>query len=135
MSDQAAYQISLPYLAGLFDGEGCVGIYRAGRKAGRMAVRVEMGVTYLPVLTAIQEFLGYGQITPRGGRGGCDKQLWRYGISDRRRVLEFLKTVEPYLHEKREQVQLVLDHLERGLPDSVAAARCREMKRFEFRAC
>jgi hypothetical protein len=142
------------YFAGLFDGEGSVGIYRGSNGKGTnekkfYAVRLAVVGTHMPMIRAAYEHFGVGLFTtqkrqkliqsPRGqysvketdGAKLC-KQGWKWGVTDQRGVRTVLTRVVPYLIEKRRQAEIVLDYLDGKLDGEAAIELCRSAKRFEF---
>ena len=96
------------YLAGLFDGEGYVGVqyvkaYKNGKRYKRLSVHVTQ--QRREVLDWIQEQLGYGTI--HKGSVSSGGQIWRYHVSYRQ-AEKFLKTVLPYLKVKLEEASEAL---------------------------
>lgn len=111
------------YLAGLFDGEGCVGIYSNG--VGYLACSVQIELKYLPVLEQIAEQFG-GYIYSRDSR---DTHQW---CSRKRSIVEnFLTTVAPHLHEKKAQADLALLWLQ-GVIGAEARDMMKELKVIAF---
>lgn len=103
--------LSLEYLAGYFDGEGTVGIYkvRSGKGEG-FALHVIIANTYLPILVEIQEQFG-GKIfasehtSPQGYARRTMHHLRFTGASAR----NFLGQIYPHLREKKEQAELAIN--------------------------
>jgi hypothetical protein len=97
--------ISWAYIAGFFDGEGCIGIYPAptGRST-RVLVEMCQAEPREQVLFEIQEFLeaqGISfthRVTPAKGR--C-KPVHKIYTVNRAVASEFLKQIEPFLRVKR----------------------------------
>jgi LAGLIDADG-like domain len=137
--------ISAQYLAGLFDGEGCVVIMRTNFPGGRVGycVRVSVSNTYKPVLQEVREEFG-GSLSGRRPDGNRNKlTLWTWRASGRDSIV-FLRRVYPYLHVKREQALLAFEFQEhadrtgRKLSAEVIALRdtlverMKSLKRVEF---
>ena len=141
------------YAAGLFDGEGTVGIYAVGnsqpKNKGRWwSVKLAIAGAHKPMIEAIAGHMRVGsfttqkrqslQVTPSGrvyGDGGrlC-KQGWRWFVTSRSEVRQVLVRLMPYLIEKRAQAQLVLDFIDGKLDGAAAAKQCKRAKRLTFSA-
>ncbi len=134
------------YVAGLFDGEGSVGIYRSGGSRGSWySARLSIVGVHRPMIEAVYQHIGMGlfttqkrqslQRTPRGDYGDgarlC-KQGWRWMVTSRSEAEAVLRRLLPYLHEKREQVEVVLEFLVGRLSGKEAETRCKAAKRFNF---
>lgn len=89
----------LSYIAGLFDGEGCI------RYSDR-SLRVSITSCYPVHLHKIMDLLGMGRISkhpPSGNRRTCFK-LCMDGVT----ALAFIKLIRPYLIEKAYQADLAM---------------------------
>lgn len=97
--------ISLEYLAGFFDGEGCVAVYRIKTA---YILRVQITQNRSPDTEAIFNYLvsqfggSYGNLTPSSYK---DKLGYRLS-SDKACVL--LKSLMPFLILKREQAEMAV---------------------------
>src|SRR5947207_7951885 len=89
---------SVQYLAGIFDGEGCLCIIKAGKSG--LHARLSIGNTCLPLLQSIQADWG-GIISPMVSRRLQNYRLDLYKHED---LLKFLKEIQPYLFVKKAQV-------------------------------
>jgi hypothetical protein len=97
-------KISWQYVAGFFDGEGCIGMYPDPKyRSTRVLVQMSQAEPQEQVLYEIQEFLSTHGISfttrvvkPEGNRKPCH-QLYTV---NRVVASEFLKQVEPYLRVK-----------------------------------
>lgn len=101
----------LAYLAGLFDGEGCVSIVhhrRKNRKGGAMYHELYIGIanTYWPVIDWVHKSLGYGTIHKKRAAGmpGARKDIW-YWETANRKAEQFLALIRPYLKIKVAQAE------------------------------
>lgn len=97
------------YLAGFFDGEGCIGVYANGRKDGyNLSVQITQNKTKdsTPLLKLILKEFG-------GSLSDTSKKAWIYQCSGEKAV-RFLKFLMPALRLKREQAQMAVDwHINR----------------------
>lgn len=130
----------IAYLAGFFDGEGCVSILRFAEKrraatyfAYRLQVRI--GNTNLEVLEWIQSKFGgtiYDQVRSVPGNR---KPFWAWHTSGHK-AKTFLEMIEPFVIVKRRQIQVALQFLSLGRHQHVPAARaalCGQMAELNFR--
>ncbi|MCA1841303.1 MAG: hypothetical protein LC723_13435 [Actinobacteria bacterium] len=113
------------YLAGLFDGEGCVGYYNRGITKGVAyhSASVSICMTDLRPIQWVLDVVGYGAISfsekPESRRKVCSWQL-----TNQKQIRELLAALRPYLKLKAEQVDVLLalyeveDQLPKG-PGSV----------------
>jgi hypothetical protein len=98
------------YLAGIFDGEGCVGYYkrRGSRTKYSYVSMVLITQSDFRLMLWLEEKIGFGSVTSRAG-----KKHFEYHWQDNKKsdVVEFLEAIEPYLLLKREQARVLLKHL------------------------
>ncbi len=137
--------MEMAYIAGLFDGEGSVGIYKSTNgKSSRIYYSAKLSIvgTHKPMIEAVYKKFDIGSFTtqkrqavhrtPRGPVLG--KQGWRWSVTDRNGVHRVLLAIRPYLIEKADQVDIVLAYLEGAYNGEEASAMCKEAKQFEFSA-
>jgi hypothetical protein len=99
--------ISDQYMAGLFDGEGCVSVIlrrSKGHEYHQLDVRIAM--TSEAVLQAVQRTFG-GNISAREKRLSHHKQSWQWYCQGQV-ALEVLRRIRPFLIEKRAQADLAM---------------------------
>jgi len=106
--------ISHQYIAGLFDGEGSVGLYSNGGSG--FGVRVQMvqteTATSRPLWESLQSTYGGGISYVKSDRHR-PKMNWALSGS---KAIEFLNDILPYVILKRDQVKLLLTWWETRLP-------------------
>src|SRR3989304_3966745 len=111
------------YVAGLFDGEGTVGIYRTGKPKGGSrwwSVRLALVGAHRPMIEAVYKYMGVGSFTTQkrqalqrapsqdyGDGARLCKQGWRWIVTSRDGCKAVLERLLPFLIEKREQVEIV----------------------------
>lgn len=103
-------ECKLAYLAGHFDGEGSIGWYRSN------GPQVSVSGSYKPTLELYKSMFGggvYHQSSPRNGNKCCHQ----WNVSGRYKVAAFLLALDPYLREKSQQANVVLNVL-RAFPHS-----------------
>ena len=91
------------YIAGFFDGEGCIGIY-PDKSTTRVLVEMSQAEPQERVLYEIQEFLAEHGImfsARRVERRGTHAPCHKIYTVNRRVASEFLKHIEPFLRVKR----------------------------------
>ena len=139
------------YIAGLFDGEGSVGVYAIhtnGRRKnadGWWSVKMAITGTYRPMIEAVYNYFGLGhfstqkrqslQRTPRGDYGEGAKlcrQSWRWGATSRKDCKYVLERILPYLIEKKEQAKIAIDFIDGKIEGREASRLCTEAKKFNF---
>lgn len=106
--------ISDKYAAGLFDGEGCVYVYRKPRsgKPGRdVQVRATVANTIPLVLEAFRERFG-GSIHLQVAANGARRASYQYEIAAMK-ALGMFRAICPYLIVKRAQVEKAIEIQER----------------------
>lgn len=96
--------ISAEYVAGFFDGEGCI-----SARGNRAHVVIAITQGRREILDEIQESLGFGYV--RGLNGG---KHFRYEVTHQRHVRTFIKVVYPYSRVKKTQLRLgwAMSHME-----------------------
>ena len=103
-------ELEKAYFAGFFDGEGCVELRRVHTSYG---IAAATNIAYVPTLELLRDIFG-GSIHVLKKREHC-KQVYGWGIMGKS-AYEFLTAILPYLHEKRSQVELIVQyHGEIGL--------------------
>ena len=107
------------YIAGLFDGDGCVTYKRQMKKRGDKKayptwnIRMEISMTDKPVIQWVHEALGVGTFSekpPSKGQMGKKMQYrWRCGFRD---ALYVAKLLWPYAQIKLHKIEQIIDHYE-----------------------
>jgi hypothetical protein len=130
-------EITMPieYIAGLFDGEGTIGMYWR-KSRGRHCWEYHCRVTgcFKPTLQRLRNQLG-GCITVSTHATRKAKLVWDWGLYGKEAIIEFLQTLRPFLIEKAAQADLMLlackgaDKQE--LP--AIALQIKKLKRVEFK--
>ena len=134
------------YIAGIIDGEGCIGIYRTGggerKDAARLGLRLAVGSTNRELLEWLQETTGVGSICFHKACRSNQKDSWNWQVRGRQAV-ELLFSVCQYIRVKENQVVLACnfantmgDGGRHELPNEVILERERiavEMRRLNFR--
>ena len=109
----------LAYIAGLFDGEGCVSYKQYDRKRSNnkkayptWSIRMEIAMTDRSILHWVHEVLGVGTVNPKRYKTkytvGWKKQ-WRWRCQHRYAYLVSC-ALFPYAHVKLDKIQKIIDH-------------------------
>ena len=109
----------IAYIAGLFDGEGCVSYkqYMQKRKGRKKAypfwqIRLEIAMTEKSILVWLCEVLGVGTVTEKRYKTkytlGWKKQ-WRWRCSHRD-AFKVCCLLFPYAHIKLDKIQKIIQH-------------------------
>jgi len=120
-------KLTIQYVAGLFDGEGCVNIYQTkkGVKKDRIGYELTATIynTYFEIIKRLKEtFGGYGLTRKRervrNGENWKTSYEWKLSCS---KAKDFLKKLLPYLIIKKEQAKIAIEFQE-----------LRERKKYRF---
>ena len=98
------------YLAGIFDGEGCVGYYkrRGNRSKYSYIALVAISQTDFRPIHWLQEKIQFGTVVTKAGKKHFEYQ---WSTNKKSNVYEFLDAIIPYLILKKEQAETLLAHL------------------------
>ena len=117
---------TIAYIAGLFDGEGCVSCKkvktkrkdRGGKIYNQWYIRCEIAMTDKHVIEWIHEMLGFGWWAEKKYRKRPKhyKRQWRWccGYRD---ALIFAKIIWPYVQVKVHAIEKIIDHYDAIKPD------------------
>jgi len=107
----------IAFIAGLFDGEGCVDYARRWEKKKNRPrkylfrrIACEIGMTDYPVLHWLHKTLGYGTLNPRKSVEGYKPQ-WRWRCSFRDSY-KFAQQMLPHAIVKYKKLKQIVDHYE-----------------------
>ena len=105
------------YLAGLFDGEGCVTYRQVMKKRydnpayKTWDIRLEVNMTHQSVIRLIHEMTGVGTVSKKPpGKGQLGRKMqwrWRCGYRDAYYVC---RNIAPHSHVKLDKIQKIIDH-------------------------
>jgi hypothetical protein len=116
---------TIAYIAGLFDGEGCVTCKqkptkrkdRGGKIYNQWYIRCEIAMTNRAVIEWIHEVLGFGWCAEkRYNNKPKYKKQWRWCCGYRDALL-FAKIIWPHTQVKLHQIENIIDHYEAIKPD------------------
>ena len=112
-SNEYRRYMTVEYLAGLFDADGCASSYLQRNKKSNKTVQVhscEISMTNKEVVYWVKDFLGFGNIHYRAKVGGMGKKpQWRYRASHRL-ALKFANKVLPHSIVKKKKLQDIVNH-------------------------
>ena len=112
-SNKGRRYMTVEYLAGLFDADGCASSYLQRNKKSNKTVQVhscEISMTNKEVVYWVKDFLGFGNIHYRAKVGGMGKKpQWRYRASHRL-ALKFANKVLPHSIVKKKKLQDIVNH-------------------------
>ncbi len=97
-------ELNKQWLAGFFDGEGCICLTKRKDKILHHQLRIYIGQVDVNILMLIKSI--YGGKVRKGGRG---VNLWEIGHRELQK--KFLSEIEPYLILKKPQAQMALIYL------------------------
>jgi intein/homing endonuclease len=99
------------YIAGFFDGEGCI-IIRGGENRSRQ-VRITIGQKYKNILVEFKDILGYGTLTGHSIiRWTGSGYKFQFRISNIKDITHFIKLILPYARCKKTELELALKFLQ-----------------------
>ena len=135
----------IAYIAGLFDGEGCVTCKkkptkrpdRGGKVYNQWYIRCEISMTDKDIIAWLHETLGFGWSREKiyTKRPKHYKRQWRWccGYRD---ALQFAKLIWPYTQVKLHKIEQIIDHYEpraQELGDNVVDLETeRQIRRFDW---
>ena len=105
--------ISIEYLAGFFDGEGCIGVYPSKNKKGYKTYNLVLTVGQIEPIVIRKLHGKYGgslRFDERSKKIKNRQDAWYWHISGRK-AERFLRDVFPYLIVKRSQAELALAYM------------------------
>ena len=112
-SNKGRRYMTVEYLAGLFDADGCASSYVQRNKKSNKTVQVhscEISMTNKEVVYWVRDFLGFGNIHYRAKVGGMGKKpQWRYRASHRL-ALKFANKILPHSIVKKKKLQDIVNH-------------------------
>ena len=127
--------ISDEYAAGLFDGEGTIGLYKSLRPPTFVVCwcrGVSILLCYKPTLEALRRKWGGSLVHKAAQKTDKRRAVWRWRLSSKKDIKRFLAAVLPFLREKQAQARVMLSALEQGVDIEAEAAELKLLKREEF---
>ncbi len=126
-SKQALKEISLAYMAGFFDGEGCVNFTQSGYSK-TWVVRVMVRNTDLGIIQSIQNTFG-GRISTTLQK---KRPAWKTSycwIIVGGKAIDFLRLIDPFVIVKRDQILTAMfwDDIRNRIPCKPSSAEDKEL--------
>jgi hypothetical protein len=99
----------LAYMAGFFDGEGCINLARRDGRGNRYRIHISISNTNEWVLQWFHfNFGGSVCFEDRHSENPAWQNVWRWSITSGRQALTFLQAISPYLVLKKPQALLAI---------------------------
>ncbi len=119
---EVGMRLSFKYLAGLFDGEGCITIdYRFNGRKKYHSLSVSITNTSLPTLIQIKDKIGSGHIQH------CRNLVYVWRIHAHK-AYEFLKNLLPHLIIKKEEAVIAIDFQTKIIEKGIGRNRVNNFK-------
>lgn len=99
------------YIAGVFDGEGCLGFYLHGKTHAFCVIICNSDARLMNWLSSHLAFGNVEANRSNKGRFPTHKLMWQWKITRRQEVKAFLNAILPYAVIKRDQILLAIEHL------------------------
>ena len=105
-------EVEKAYLAGFFDGEGCISLRtmmdKKKAKTPSYQVEVAIGQKNIATLQELHQMAGIGKVYESGGGRGC--ATWRLTHIQSR---DFLSVLLPYLRNKKQEAVLAIEFVDK----------------------
>lgn len=95
-------KLSNQYIAGFFDGEGCVDVFHGHSQERRRRPRIRISQRQSHVLKEIVRSLGFGRVTK-------SRSTFQWGVKSKRDIIKFVKSILPYSIVKKPQLEIALE--------------------------
>lgn len=113
-------RVALAWCAGLFDGEGCIGVYRA--KSGYIALTARIVMVDRESVETFHRMIGAGTLSLWSKRPGARLPVWCWFLSARARLREVLIALRPFVVKSRAEIDLALAFIDANPEDRAALA-------------
>lgn len=130
-------EANLGYIAGLFDGEGCITIYYDKSRVtyGKLNPMFRISNTYRSVLDEIKTLTGFGKIdngriTGIPSKYGIKKPVYTFKVYRLYEMLGLIKILLPYLRIKRKQAEIFIEFINIQLSKTTVVDRDKKTGRF-----
>lgn len=134
-------ELSTEYVAGLFDGEGSIGLYfnkgapsaryKSGFVTPSWSRGIKLGAVYKPIITALHKKYGGLLTKRRGGKwpdGVTRRVFWVWQLHREDLITAFLLDITPYLKQKKSEALLMLAYNRKEIPAKRAARLLQQAK-------
>lgn len=105
----------LAYIAGFFDGEGCIRGVKGNSKYRNHRIWIIVVQKDPFILRYIQSYFNFGGVDYRK-----NNNIWRYYVNNREEVKEFLNSLLPYLLGKKAQADVALEFIRRATNEKLS---------------
>lgn len=116
-------EVELAWCAGIFDGEGTVGVYTNGH--GKYVLRCSVMAADLIMLTTLQDRLG-GSVRPVNNKRNKPLYSWALGP---RATVEVLQALLPYLVVKASQAMIAMRFYDPDMEHQWLSEELKRLKR------
>ena len=127
------------YIAGLFDGEGSIGLYitkgckdsryKRGYRRPTFVRVISIGSCYLPVLKRVRDHFGCGQVNPHRRRHPAgNKQMYYWCVGAKAEITQVLVELLPLLKEKHAQAEIMLAAIRGEIAEGKALLLLKKLK-------
>lgn len=108
--------ISLEYIAGFFDGEGSIGIYKNGRGLYHLRTQLTQNANSdtTPIIEALRAQYG-GNVCRLEKKSNRPKTIYNWQLNGHG-ALRFLRELEPHLIVKKRQATIAIEWQSKKLP-------------------
>lgn len=89
----------IAWVAGLFEGEGCITISRNNNPTNNLYPRIWLAMVDKDIIARLDIIVGAGTIYTSYLKSG--KREYKWGLHSKPEIIEFIATVWPYLGERR----------------------------------
>jgi predicted CopG family antitoxin len=116
------------WAAGLFDGEGTIGVHLSGDKKGGLRRKICISMIYRPALELFHNTYG-GHLFKHNASSKAypSFRCWKWEISHKDQIKAFLVDVLPFLTEKKSQAEIMIKQIDGEL----SMQEARELLRYE----
>lgn len=112
--------LKIAYLAGVFDGEGCISVSKSGQ------IRCVVQMACVPILLKFKKEFG-GSISIRKPGANSKKVTYTWNLCGINKVCDFLMVIEKFLCEKRSQALAVITHI-KSYPNNSRSTAAKVMR-------
>jgi len=95
-------KLSNQYIAGFFDGEGCVDVFHGRSQERRRRPRIRISQRQLYVLNEIKRSLGFGRVAK-------SRNTFQWSVKSKKDIVRFVKSILPYTIVKKPQLEIALE--------------------------
>ncbi len=109
MKETNLRKADLAYMAGFFDGEGCINLARRTKRGKRCRIHISISNTNEWVIQWFHfNFGGSIVFEDRTSENPNWQNVWRWSITSGQQALRFLQAISPYLILKKPQAELAV---------------------------